>query len=228
MLKLYLPAGYDKSLAPAPATRYREWWEGHYLTQNHARHCLPLAMANSLGYYILSPGTFEVQWDGDLNSKAIVTCIEASSHYIVDNHSANGSFTVQPGFIPVTDNPGEFVFIKGIPNQRGMPYSCMEACIESWWSVANFGLVFLLNQACKFTISKGDPIAQMFVLSDKTCGYPLEFIEGVPERHQEWAQKRHRKDYRKDLDYLKGLHPDGSKVDYHVSNWKATCPHKKE
>lgn len=228
MLTIHIPDNYDKSLLPIPASRYRDWWEDNYLTASHARHCLPLAMANSLGYYILSPGTFEVNWNGDLNTKADITHIETSSHYIVDNHAAFGSFAVQPSFIPVTQKPGEFVFIKGIPNQRCVPYRCMEACIEAWWSVGNFGLVFLLDHACSFRISKGEPIAQMFVLSDQTCSYPLKIENGLPEGHEDWKNKRYRKGYVKDFDYLKGYYPDGSKVDYHLTNWKATCPHRKE
>lgn len=219
-LKLYLEEGYDTTLAPIRATRYRDWWEDNIATKNHARHCLPLAMANSLGYYILSPGTFIVKWDGDVHKRAVIEHIEKSSHYVVDDHAAFGSFTVQPKFIPRTEKSGEFVYIKAIPNERCIPYTCMEAVIEAWWNPSNFGLVYILNQPGEFLIQKGQPIAQMFVINNVSEYNDIEYISGYPEEYKQWAQKRHDKTYTKHLDYLKGLQPDGSKIPDHVTNWR--------
>jgi hypothetical protein len=57
---------------PQPAEPRRSWWEEQYVTRRHARHCLPLTMANSLGYTIHSPVSFRVDWDGDPHSHAQV------------------------------------------------------------------------------------------------------------------------------------------------------------
>lgn len=218
-ITIHLEHGFDKSLAPIRATRYRDWWEDNHATHNHARHCLPLAMANSLGYYILSPGTFIVEWDGDFSKRAKIEHIEKSSHYEVDNHAAFGSFVVQAKFIPVTDDEGDFIFIKGIPNERAQPYTCMEAVIEAWWSVGNFGLVFMLNQPGKFLIQKGAPIAQMFLYHGRAGAAEIEFVDNYPEKHAAWSARRSRPDYHKDLDYLKGLTSSGEKVHSHLTNW---------
>lgn len=219
-LRLHLVPGYDKSLAPVPAVKLRDWWDDNRKTQNHAKHCLPLQMANHLGYYILSPGTFLVKWDGNIHAPAQITHIEKSSHYEVDNHAAFGSFVVQAKFIPVTEDPGDFVIIKGIANERNCPYNCMEAAIEAWWSKGNFGLVFMLNQPGEFMIPMGKPLAQMFVLDGATAGARLECVDGHPPGHAEWLEKRSRKDYRKDLDYFAGKMPDGTKVPTHITSWE--------
>lgn len=219
-IRIFLDPNYDESLAPVPATRGRDWWEDNSATRNHARHCLPLAMANSLGYYILSPGTFRVRWDGDPHSRAHVDHLERSSHYEVDNHAAFASFTVQARFVPVTDDPGDFVFIKGIPNEFGLPYVCMEACIEAWWSVGHFGLVFLLNKPGEFMVHMGRPIAQMFLYRGDAGAAELEQTKGYPTGHQAWREKRNRPDYAKDLDYLRGFTSQGEKINTHITNWK--------
>lgn len=219
-IKLYYSKNFDKNLAPIPAEKYKSWWEDNNATKNHARHCLPLSMANSLGYYILSPGTFMVKWDGDYHKKAEIVDIEKSSHYEVDNHAANGSFTVQPKFIPVTEKPGQFVYIKGVPNERGLPYSCMEAAIEAWWNVGNFGLVYLLNQPGEFIINKGTPIAQMFVFNGSYGNIKMQEMDGNPQGHEHWLKRRSRPDYNKDLDYLKGYNSAGQKIPTHITNWK--------
>lgn len=219
-IRVYLDPNFDAELAPIPAIRYRNWWEDNNSTKNHARHCLPLNMANSLGFYILSPGTFKVKWDGDIHARAKIEHIDKSTHYEVDDHASFASFTVQAKFIPVTDEPGDFVYIKGIPNMRGIPYNCMEAIIEAWWSVGNFGMVFMINQPGEFTIEKGQPIAQMFLYHGAAGAAVGELHQGHPEGHLHWLARRSRKDYVKDFDYLKGRNSAGEDIPTHIANWK--------
>lgn len=219
-IHFHLAPDYDKSLAPVPAVKYRDWWEDNQATRNHARHCLPLSMANSLGYYILSPGTFRVSWNGDFKTRCVVETLEQCSHYEVDDHAAFGSFTVQARFTPVTEEPGEFVYIKGIPNERGMPYQCMEAAIEAWWMKGIFGLVFLLNRPGVFTVYMGQPIAQIFLYKGIGGAASMTLQDGYPSGHDVWMAKRSRPDYRKDFDYLKGKWPDGQDEPTHITTWK--------
>lgn len=226
-LKLHLAPGYDRSLAPVPAAKLRDWWDDNSKTKNHAKHCLPLQMANHLGYYILSPGTFIVKWNGDVQTAAEITHIDKSSHYEVDNHAAFGSFVVQAKFIPVTEEPGDFVIIKSIANERNCPYICMEAAIEAWWSVGNFGLVFLLNQPGEFMIPKGKPIAQMLVYHGAAGAIEPELIDGHPPDHAAWLARRSRPDYRKDLDYFKGAKYNGEDVPTHITHWSQASKFRK-
>lgn len=218
-VKLCFVDNYDHSLAPVPAKKMRQWWEDNSRTANHAKHCLPLSMANSLGWYILSPGTFLVSWNGDVQQNAVITAIDKSSHYEVDAHAAFGSFTVQAKFIPVTEDPGDFIYIKGIANERCCPYSCMEAAIEAWWNVGVFGIVFLLNQPGEFLINKGQPIAQMFMMSGAAASADLTTQNGYPDEHFGWQAKRGRPEYRKDLDYMRGYTFDGKRIDSHITSW---------
>lgn len=228
MIKIHLFPEFDKSLAPVPASKLKDWWEDNTKTRNHAKHCLPLQMANSLGYYILSPGTFIVKWDGDVHSDVKITHIEKSSHYEVDAHAAFGSFTIQPKFIPVTENEGDFILIKGIPNERSCPYTCMEAAIEAWWNVGNFGLVFLLNQPGEFLIPMGKPIAQMILYKGIGGAEEIELIDGKPPGHEHWLRKRNRPEYKKDLDYFKGNNSNGEDIQSHITNWSAAKKYKRD
>jgi|GEM_PF-3508807 len=216
---LYCDPRYDPRFLPHPAEKGRDWWENDSKTRAHAHFCLPLLMANSLGYVIPSPGTFEVSWDGESDSDAIIAIKEIAAHSQVDGHSAHGSFTVQPGFIPRTQRPEEFLYIKGIPNRRA-PYTCMEALVEAWWNPARFGLVFLVNQAGSFVIHQGDPLAQMFVYEGRAGTAEFEVLQGYPRENQQWEQRRYRAEYRRDLDYLHGKHPNGHCEPAHVTSWQ--------
>jgi tetratricopeptide (TPR) repeat protein len=222
-ITLYLPPEYDKSLVPVKAERLRHWFEEDTKTKDHARFCLPLTMGAGIGWFILSPATFTVSWDGDATHDAEIDILETSSHAAIDNHSAHGAFTVQSQFVPRTKNPGDFVFIKGVANQGRRPYHFLEAMLEAWWSPANFGLVAMLNQAGKFTIKKGEPIAQMFVINVDQASYAIEFRDGYPPHWKEWDDKRRDPSYTgKNLDYLKGLWPDETPVCPHFKSWSTS------
>lgn len=219
-ISIYLPPFYDKTLAPVKAERLRSWMEEDSKTKDHARFCLPLTMGSGLGWFILSPATFTVTWDGDPTHDADVEILDASSHAEIDNHSAHGAFTIQSQFIPRTKKPGDFVVIRGITNSYRLPYYLLDAMLEAWWSPANFGLVALLNQAGKFKIKKGEPVAQMFVVNVEQAAYPIALKDGYPAHWKEWDDKRRDASYTgKNFDYLKGLWPDETPVCPHFKSW---------
>jgi hypothetical protein len=214
-IELYLMLPYDKSLLPKKPELYRDWWEKDIKTIQHAKFCLPLLMANGLGYDILSPATFEVDWDGDENHNADIKILESAPHAVIDDHSSCGSFTVQTHFIPKTEE-GCFTFIKGIPNVR-RPFSVMEGLVETWWNPAHFGLVCLCNHSGKFTIQKGEPIARMMFFDDTYIKTNLIIKDNQYEVHQrsEFLSKREKQEGHV-LDYFKGLFPNGEKAKYHL------------
>jgi len=214
-IELYLLQEYDKSLLPKKPELYKDWWEKDSKTTNHAKFCLPLVMANGLGYDILSPATFMVFWDGDQNKNAEVKILDKSSHTSIDNHSSFGSFTVQASFIPKTKE-GCFTFIKGIPNIR-RPFSVMEGLIETWWNPAHFGIVCLCNHAGHFTIEKGEPIARMIFMTDEYIKTNLSIKDNEYdiEHRKEFKEKRNNQKGHV-LDYFKGLFPNGDKTTHHI------------
>jgi len=237
-LTIHLMPNYDLSLAPIKGSKLREWWEKDNKTRNHAKFCLPITMASAVGYYLLSPATFEVTWDGDEESAAKVEIQDAASHAVISTHSANGSFTVQTQFVAKTKKPGDFIMVCDFINGYRKPYNFMGACVEGWWNNANFGLVAMLNQAGTFQIQKGEPLAHMFVLKAAGANAPLVISKELPPDHIEWNEKRCRhgkwKEWKqpeqedrpagrytgKDLDYLKGRKPDLTPVQDHILSWK--------
>jgi tetratricopeptide (TPR) repeat protein len=217
---LFLPPDYDKKLLPVKARALRNWWEEDDKTRMHARFCLPLTMASGLGFYVLSPATFTVEWDGDTTHDAHVEILDAASHAQIDNHSSFGSFTVQARFIARTKNIGDFVVIKGVANQYRRPFAVLEAMIESWWTPSEFGIVCLVNQPGKFTIQKGEPLAQMFVVNMAQAQYGLATADGYPPFWDEWTARRKPEIYNgRNMDYLRGVLPDQTPVCPHLKNW---------
>ncbi|MBS1955557.1 MAG: tetratricopeptide repeat protein [Cyanobacteria bacterium SZAS-4] len=219
-ITLFVPPSYDRSLLPIKARGLRNWWETDEKTRMHARFCLPLTMASGLGYYILSPATFVVEWDGVPTHDTTIEILDGASHTQIDNHSSFGSFTVQAGFIARTKNIGEFVYIKGVANQERPAFNVLEAMIESWWSPSTFGIVCVVNRAGKFKINKGEPLAQMFVVGSSHAEYGLSVLEGYPPFWDEWNERRRPEIYNgRNMDYLRGVLPDQTPVCPHLKSW---------
>ena len=159
-----LDAYYNKIALPIRSSPYRSWYEKEDKVKNHAKYCLPLSMANSIGYILRSPATFRVKWDGIEGNKSQIEVLENKWPKIhsITNHSASGSFTIQFRVVLKT-NKKHFTYIKGISNIR-TKFNVMEALLESWWFEGQFGVVCLLNQPCDFIINEGDPIATIILL----------------------------------------------------------------
>jgi Family of unknown function (DUF6065) len=206
-------------LAPTRCRPQPTWWQGDSGTANHAIHCQPLRMINTLGYYIRAPGSFTVSWSGDPQARATISNQEGAG-LIVDNHSANASFTVQPGFVPRTPVRGDFLLIKSIPNERRPWFTPMEALIEAWWQPAEFGLVCLVNTPGEHVIARGQPLAQMTVFRAEGGFTTLRLDDSVPWETEEWRERRARPEYRRDMDYQRGRYPDGSVEPTHIRNWR--------
>jgi hypothetical protein len=176
-------------------------------------------MANSLGYLIRSPVGFQVAWNGDWGTDAVVH-VDGRSSGTVDAHSAHAAFTLQPGFIPITHEVGDFILIRSVPNERAAWFSVMEGLIEAWWQPAPFGLVCLLNRPGQFTVARGQPVAQMCVFRAEGGFADIDVVEGPPAETAAWWERRTRVGYVKDLDYLHGRHPDGCPEPTHIRSWK--------
>lgn len=207
-------------LLPAPAAARPAWWSDDPRTVGHAEHCLPLVMANRLGYVVRSPGTFQVSWDGDWNEAASVTVLDGSG-ITVDTHSAGASFTVQPGFLASTTEVDAFLHLRAVANQRGAPFTAMEALIEAWWQPGEFGIVCLLNRPGTFVVHRGDPLAQICVFLAAGGSAVLEDTTSLPEGTEAWRERRYRHGYVKDLDYFRGRHPDGTDEPTHRTSWRS-------
>ena len=176
-------------------------------------------MANSLGFYILCPCTFEATWDGEPTSYATLQLLEEELSSLISTETSPGSVTVTPGYIAVTERPGEFLYIKGIPNTGPSTLLCMEAAIEAWWNPSPFSLVFHFNYAATVKMTRGDPIAQMFIYSQVGARTQLIVDNTMPPDFAAWRQRRYRRDYHRDYDYIRGRYPDGRSEATHITSW---------
>lgn len=203
-------------------------------------------MGSSAGYEILSPTWIEVAWSGRREDLVRYRTspsrpLEADSEHPhktgerwVSTHSCLASFTVQTHWVVRTARPGDFVAVVPIANFRFPHFQAMSAMVEAWWNPANFGIVCLLNGPCHFEIPAGTPLAQMFVVPAETLQLDLHVTTKQLQAFTDFTDKRARRGQwqncpfrykNKDLDYMGGRLPDGTKDPHHIRRWTRKVIH---
>ena len=83
-----------------PGRPQRKWMDG--FVDRHPYRCLPLSMANTTGWEILCPFSFEVTWDGQPYTTSITIKPDRPVPDIDDfvkSHFSHGVLTFHPGYL---------------------------------------------------------------------------------------------------------------------------------
>jgi Family of unknown function (DUF6065)/2OG-Fe(II) oxygenase superfamily len=119
-----------------PCTQERAWMD--VFTDRHAYRCLPLSIANTHGWEMLVPGTFEVEWNGgpniaDLTVRALEPFPDGFpfEHFAMSNF-ARGVVTFHTGYLFRTP-PGWNILTTGAFNEPRPGISPLTGIIESDW-----------------------------------------------------------------------------------------------
>ena len=131
-------------------TRKREWMD--LTDQKFAYRCLPMIMANELGWDVLSEIAFRATWNGNNspNSISIDFLDQDNPHNTqVLSHFGYGILTFHLGFLFKT-NTDINMYVKGVPNQTKDAIQPLEGLIETDWLPFTFTMNWQL--ALRFRI----------------------------------------------------------------------------
>ncbi len=92
--------------ALVPAARTREWMDK--TPGSFAYHCLPLVMANSLGWFVINDVPCEMEWDGTEPSSGLQIwptepLSDIQKHFMPTSHFGSGVVTFHTEFLFWTD-----------------------------------------------------------------------------------------------------------------------------
>lgn len=206
-----LPAHVD------PSAREREWFApGFY-------HCLPLSMANMLGWTLHNKVGFTARWNGADSATGLDITQPEGAKWAV-SYFGYGIITVWPRIF-IETSPGVNTLIKAVPNYFKDAVVPMEGLIETDWMRSSFTLNLKITRpGVDIAFEQGEPLVQL-------VPYPRHFIESFDaqivtegERHAaffdhetRWAQQRsdNLKAARQPLDardflYMRGVTLDGA------------------
>ncbi|WP_276089675.1 DUF6065 family protein [Pedobacter sp. JY14-1] len=226
-LTAYRLAEYGKIVTGSPN---RNWMD---LTNSKVAYgCLPLVIANELGWDILCATNFRAIWNGRFSPDSIQIEFKddvPENHQVV-SHFGMGILTFHPGFLFKTEH-GTNLLINGTPNIVKDGIQALDAVVETDW----LPMTFTMNW--KFTreniwieFHKGDPICRImpykrdFIETHEPEILDIRSDEGVHGEFIKWSEDRakHNESLKQpnppkamEKDYFKGVLKDGSKIEYH-------------
>ena len=208
----------------------RTWMD--FSNKGFAYGCLPLIMANELGWDILCQASFRAIWNGDMGKNGIfIEYLETGNlnNQYITSHFGHGVLTFEPGFLFQTTSEHN-LYVKGVPNYIKHGIQALEGLVETDW----LPLPFTMNW--KFTrpnawveFKKGEPIARIlpyprnYIENFMPAIKPISSNESLNSDLKIWGDDRAKHIEDKDnglkvgmeKNYFKGVDKNGQKVDRH-------------
>lgn len=145
-----------------PASPERQWMDE--FPDRHAYRCLPLSIANAHGWCVLSPCSFEVEWNGgpraeDLRFKALDDF--AYLDHLLQSNFSRGILTFHTGYMFRT-SPGWNTYVSGPANHVKDGATPLTGIIETDWLPYPFTMNWQLTRAGTVRWDKGEPFCMVF------------------------------------------------------------------
>lgn len=138
-----------------PARAERAWMDE--TRQRFAYRCLPLTIANSMGWELLRPMTLEAEWNGEAGIDAIVIGAESAE---IEDHAAShfgaGVLTFMTHYLFRTE-PGIGLTVRGSPNLPKDGIQPLEGIVETDWLDFPFTMNWKFTRPGKVRFEKGEP-----------------------------------------------------------------------
>lgn len=208
----------------------RAWMDEH--SSRFPYNCLPLNIANTSGWEILSPFGFTAEWDGGPGREAIqITLDEPRHHYFVESHFTQGVLTFNLGYLFRTE-PGYDILVTGAPNTFKHGIQPMAGVIETDWLPYPFTMNWMFTAPGKVRWEKDEPVAFIRVQAHRDMDVVEPIIldlESNPEleaHHQAWRKVREDAAPAQHRCYLRGTPPvgGGPAPEDHVTKRRLKCP----
>lgn len=179
-----------------PADPLRDWMDA--FTDRHAYRCLPLSIANTHGWEVLSPRHFRATWNGGMAADDIV--IEALDdkpylEHFVSSHFTRGIITMHTGYLFRTE-PGWNLMATGPFNRPKDGIAPLTGVIETDWLPYPFTMNWQFTRPGSITFAAGEPYCLIYVVpQDAQANVEPEIrsLESDPElagQYAAWREQR--------------------------------------
>jgi hypothetical protein len=208
--------------------------------ERFAYRCLPLTIANSMGWELLCPMTFEAEWTSESGlGGVIIGADSAEIEHHVASHFGSGVLTFMTHYLFRTE-VGFGLNVRGSPNLPKDGIHPLEGIVETDWLDFPFTMNWKFTRPGKVRFEKGEPFCFIAPIPYRALEavqpkiVPLEaapdradalerysdlrqaFNEGLNAGRAETAGQRWQKWY------FRGVHPDGRPGNpLHLSKFRA-------
>jgi hypothetical protein len=140
-----------------PGRSSRNWMDNTKL--RYAYRCLPLGIANAMGWEILLPAGITAKWNGGVEL-ADLTIESADPKWPTDrlaiSHFGHGVLTFPLGYLFRTD-PGIALWVRGVPNQPKDGIAPLDGLVETDWLDFTFTMNWQFTRPGSVTFEKDEP-----------------------------------------------------------------------
>lgn len=168
--------------------------------QRHPYRCLPLVMANTTGWEVLSPVSFTAQWNGGPDKPDIRIDADHGSDpehvaRVVTSHFTRGVLTFHTGYLFRTP-PGWDIFVSGPPNLVKDCIQPLVGIVETDWLPFPFTMNYHFTRPGIVTFKKGEPfcfvtpVPHQAVDDFEPIVKPIAADPELLKEYQAWSQSR--------------------------------------
>jgi hypothetical protein len=140
-----------------PGRTEREWMDN--FDARHPYRCLPLVMANTTGWEILSPCSFTATWNGGLSARDIRIDPDDDFEHLdrfATSHFAEGVLTFHTSYLFKTE-PGWDMWVGGSPNHVKDGIQALTGVVETDWLPFPFTMNWRFTRPGMVSFKKGEP-----------------------------------------------------------------------
>ena len=149
-----------------PGNPQRRWMD--QFNNRHPYKCLPLTMANTTGWEILSPYDFSIEWTGGKTQDDITfhfnRAVPDRQHFVT-SHFAGGVVTFHPGYMFRTP-PGWAMWTSGPPNHVKDGIQPLTGLVETDWLPFPFTMNWMFTRPGRVRFEKGEPFCFITLMPD--------------------------------------------------------------
>lgn len=242
------------TIDPAPAELVpgrpdRDWMDA--FTARHPYRCLPLVVANTSGWELLSPVSFTASWNGGkLSADIRIDPDDGFSREQVArtavSHFSIGVLTFHTGYLFRTE-PGWDLMVGGSPNVVKDGITPLTGIVETDWLPFPFTMNWRFTRPGMVSFKKGEPFCYIMPVSHTAVDEMQPIIKRIEddpklvEDYRNWEQSRssfleklqaHDEETKKQgwqRDYFRGQTPAGDQApDSHINRRRLRAPRKAE
>lgn len=174
-----------------PAKRERDWMTPFVY------RCLPMTIANQMGWVIPCPVDFSVVWHGGAGREAITLSFQEPGYEDwIMSHFGLGIVTFSLPFLFRTE-PGYGLIVRGAPNHIIPGIHPLDGYVETDWNNSTFTMNWKVTDADRvIRVSKGHPICTLIPYKLMEIEeflpdiLPIESDPILYKAYQAWAESR--------------------------------------
>ena len=137
----------------------RKWMDK---TEGNAYKCVPMNVANSYGWTVLSPADFSATWDGGEAKHSLQVELSSDSPFrFAASEFGHGILSIVPDFI-VRTSKNVSLYVRGVPNQLAIGLQPFDGIVETDWLPFTFTFNYKFIKPGKLTIKKDQPLFTFF------------------------------------------------------------------